>query len=74
MLFVGIGMAIYLGVKKIVAIQIGAPAILVVDSPYFHIGLTTMILGAMLFMLGYLGELIVRSSADRNTYLIDEKI
>jgi glycosyltransferase involved in cell wall biosynthesis len=71
---VGLAMAVYLGVKKIISLNLGKSTILVVDSPYFHIGLTAMILGTMLFMLGYLGELTARNAADRNDYLIDDKI
>jgi hypothetical protein len=74
MFLTGLGMAMYLGARKIIALQTGASAMLVVDSPYFHIGLTVMILGTLLFISGYLGELISRNSADRNNYLIDEKI
>jgi len=33
-----------------------------------------MILGTQLFLAGYLGELISRNSADRNSYLIDKEI
>jgi glycosyltransferase involved in cell wall biosynthesis len=74
MALTGLGMAIYLGAKKIISIKLDVPAILVVDSPYFYIGLTAIILGMMLFMFGYIGELIARNSPERNTYLIDDTI
>ncbi|RYD91341.1 MAG: glycosyltransferase, partial [Sphingobacteriales bacterium] len=31
------------------------------------------VIGTQLFLAGFLGELISRNSADRNTYLIEEK-
>ncbi|NIA11526.1 MAG: glycosyltransferase, partial [Nitrospiraceae bacterium] len=47
---------------------------LVTASPYFYLALTAMILGTQLFMAGFVGELVSRSSTDRNTYLIDEEL
>jgi len=43
-------------------------------SPYFYLALTSMILGTQLFLAGFLGELISRTSSGRNHYLIDRKI
>jgi len=42
-------------------------------SPYFYLALTSMILGTQLFLSGFLGELVSRTSTDRNHYLIDKK-
>ncbi|GHT12925.1 glycosyl transferase [Bacteroidia bacterium] len=74
MFFIGLSMAIYLGVNKIISLSTDTPATLITNSPYFYIGLTAMIIGTVLFLAGYLGELISRNSTERNTYLIDEKI
>jgi glycosyltransferase involved in cell wall biosynthesis len=74
MFFIGFVMAGYLGVKKLVFVHHGLRAPLVTGSPYFYIALTVMIIGSFLFLTGFLGELINRNSADRNTYLIKEKI
>lgn len=38
----------------------------------FYLALTTMIIGTQFFLAGFLGELISRSAADRNHYLIEE--
>lgn len=46
----------------------------VTDQPLFYIAILAIILGAMLFLAGFLGELISRNSSDRNKYLIDEII
>jgi glycosyltransferase involved in cell wall biosynthesis len=46
----------------------------VTDSPYFYIALSAMIIGAQLFLAGFLGELVSRNSAERNKYLIEKRI
>ena len=74
MFLIGLSMAVYLGVNKICCMAKAIPAILITNSPYFYIGLTVMMMGTLLFLAGYLGELIARSSGDRNQYLIEEKI
>jgi hypothetical protein len=33
-----------------------------------------MVIGTQLFLAGFIGELISRNSAERNSYLIEEKI
>jgi len=43
-------------------------------SSYFYLSLTSMILGTQLFLAGFLGELVSRSSAERNTYLVDKRV
>lgn len=42
------------------------------DRPVFYLGILLMIIGSQLFLAGFLGELIARNGADRNTYLISE--
>ena len=44
------------------------------DRPLFYFGFLTLIFGTQLFITGFIAELISRSSSDRNTYLIEEKI
>lgn len=44
----------------------------VTQSPYFYLALTSMILGTQLFLAGFLGELISRTSTERNHYLVDK--
>jgi glycosyltransferase involved in cell wall biosynthesis len=74
MFVVGSGMAAFLGIDKLIAVARHIPAKLVTQSPYFYIGLTAMIIGTQLFMAGFLGELVSRSSADRNEYHIEKEI
>ncbi|MDR3137291.1 MAG: glycosyltransferase family 2 protein [Tannerellaceae bacterium] len=47
---------------------------LVTNSPFFYISLTGMIVGTQLFLTGFIGELIVRNSSGRNTYVIREEL
>lgn len=44
------------------------------ERPLFYFGMLAMILGTQLFLAGFLGELVSRSSSDRNHYLVDEII
>jgi glycosyltransferase involved in cell wall biosynthesis len=44
------------------------------DRPLFYIALVAMIIGTQLFLAGFLGELISRNGAERNNYLIEDKI
>ncbi|HTN16394.1 MAG TPA: glycosyltransferase family 2 protein [Chitinophagaceae bacterium] len=43
-----------------------------INKPAFYIALTTMILGTQFFLTGFIGELVSRSAADRNQYLVEE--
>ncbi|MFC2152425.1 glycosyltransferase family 2 protein [Bacteroidota bacterium] len=74
MFFGGFIAAGWLGAQKLIFLWKGIKAPLVTSSPYFYIGLTAMIIGTQLFLAGFLGELISRSSSDRNQYLVEEKI
>lgn len=72
MFFIGFVMAGYLGVRKLVFVSNHMRAPLVTDSPFFFIALTVMIIGSFLFLTGFLGELVNRNSAERNSYLIKD--
>ncbi len=74
MFIIGFIMALYLGINKLIAVANHVPARLVAESPYFYIALTAMIIGTQLFLAGFLGELVSRSSADRNVYQIEKEI
>lgn len=74
MFFVGFVAAIVIGAVKLYNMYHGNHYILVTDSPYFYIALTTMILGSQFFLAGFLGELVVRNSSRRNEYEIDTTI
>ena len=53
---------------------LGLPLRAVTDQPLFFVAIVTVILGAQLFLAGFLGELINRRSSDRNSYMIDKRI
>lgn len=44
------------------------------NQPLFYLSLTTIVLGVVLFLAGFLGEMINRRAPERNKYLIDETI
>lgn len=67
--------AAWLGISKLwIVYHDHAIAPRVTESPWFYIALVCMIIGTQLFLAGFLGELIARSSSDRNTYLIDDRV
>jgi len=47
---------------------------LVTDKPHFYVALTSMVIGVQLFLAGFLGELISRSSQNRNNYKIEQRL
>jgi glycosyltransferase involved in cell wall biosynthesis len=44
------------------------------ERPLFYFGLLAMILGTQLFVAGFLGEMISRTAADKNQYLVERKL
>lgn len=75
MMFIGgLLAAAWVGAQKLILLYQGILAPKVTDSPYFYISLTAMILGSQFFLAGFLGELVARSSSDRNHYLIESEI
>ena len=74
MFILGFIAVIVVGAMKLYALAHHTSAMLVADTPYFHLGILTMVLGCMLFLAGFLGELIIRNSSERNNYLIRETL
>lgn len=66
----GSGISIFLIVEKIIY----GESFGLTNKPGFYIALTAMILGMQLFLAGFLGELIIRNSPERNSYLIERKL
>lgn len=71
---IGFGFAFYLGVYKIYCSLYHLPARLITQRPSFYISLITMVIGSMMFLSGFLAELLLRNSPVRNNYLIDQII
>ena len=66
-IFTGFVILLILSYEKIF---LGSPGI--ATRPLFFFGILTFIVGTQLFATGFLAELILRTSADRNEYLIQE--
>ncbi len=71
---IGFFSALGIGVDKLWALSQGIPQRLVTDSPWFYIALTMMMIGTQLFLAGFIGDLVSRSSQNRNDYQIEEEI
>ena len=74
MFILGFIAVVVVGASKLYSMWNGLPYRLVTDSPYFYLSLTAMIIGTLLFLTGFLGELIARNSQERNTYNIEKEI
>ena len=46
----------------------------ITSKPMFYLALTATIIGVQLFLAGFIGELVSRSSSDRNVYSVKERI
>ena len=71
MFILGFVFTTYLGIDKLF---FNTKARLITQRPEFYLALSAMILGTQLFLAGFLGELFVRSQADKDRYYISEKI
>jgi glycosyltransferase involved in cell wall biosynthesis len=74
MFLFGTTSAFYIGTFKLYKMYSGAKTILVTDNPWFFIALTSMILGTLLFLAGFIGELIIKIKSDEKHYTIKEKL
>ena len=74
MFLVGGVMAIWIIVEKLINQARGLRFRAVTDQPLFYLALVAVILGVLLFLTGFVCELISRSSQERNRYNISEKI
>ena len=74
MFIIGFVAVVVVAAMKLHALANGVKAMLLGTNPYFHIAILMMILGCMLFLAGFLGELIIRNSQSRNDYLISKTL
>ena len=74
MFILGLLAVIVVGAKKLIALSSHIASPLVTSSPYFYIALTAMILGTLLFLTGFLAELVTRNAPERNNYKIEKEI
>ena len=74
MFFVGFVMTVWIIVAKLIHQAQGLKFRAVTDQPLFYLALVAVILGVILFLAGFLGEMIARSSSDRNHYNISDEL
>ena len=74
MFIFGLLMAFWIGAEKLYHVYRNVAAKLVTDNPWFYLAMLCMVFGLQLFLAGFLGELIVRSSQDAHSFDIEEKI
>ena len=65
---IGLGFSGYLVLSKLIDYSYA-----ITSRPGFYIALTSLIVGAQLFLTGFLAELVARNSPGRNAYLIESK-
>jgi len=68
MFLIGFVMTIWIIVAKLVHQAQGLHYRAVTDQPLFYLALLAVVLGAMFFLAGFLGEMVSRSAATRNDY------
>ena len=74
MFLIGFVSAFIIGADKLWCLSQGLPQRLVTESPYFYIALTMMMIGTQLFLAGFIGDLVSRSSQNRNDYQIEKTL
>lgn len=70
MFAIGFLFSLYIGVDKLFIDKSGK---LLAARTEFYIALAAMIMGVQMFLAGFLGEMVSRSSSDRNRYHIESK-
>ena len=66
-------MAVWIIVAKLIHQAQGVRFRAVTDQPLFYLALVAVLAGIMLFLAGFLGEMISRNGAERNRYNIREQ-
>ncbi len=74
MFIAGFICSVWLIVEKLVRQSNGLSFRQVADQPLFYVAIVCLLIGVMLFLTGFLAELISRNSAGRNNYNIKERI
>ena len=66
--------AVWIIVEKLIHQAHGVKFRAVTDQPLFYLALLAVVLGVMLFLAGFIGELVVRNASSRNNYQVKERI
>lgn len=70
MFIVGFVMTCWIIIEKLVHQSQGVRFRAVTDQPLFYLALLAVVIGVLFFLAGFIGEMIARSSGERNTYNI----
>ena len=74
MFLVGFVLTVWIIAEKLVSQANGLRFRPVTDQPLFYLALVAVVIGVMLFLAGFLGEMVSRSSSDRNRYNIKDEL
>lgn len=74
MFIVGFLSALWLGISKLIDVSQGIYGHLLTNNAWFFIALTMMIMGSLLFIAGFLGEMIIRTNRQHENYHVEEII
>ena len=74
MFFVGFVMTVWIIAAKLIHQAQGVKFRAITDQPLFYLALVAVVLGVILFLAGFLGEMIARSNSDRNHYNISDEL
>ena len=73
MFLLGFVMTVWIIIAKLVHQAQGIKFRAVTDQPLFYLALLAVVLGVMLFLAGFIGELVSRNAPERNAYQIKER-
>ena len=65
---IGFIILVYLSLSKLIYNEVG-----IAERPLFYFGILVLIIGTQLFVTGFLAELMMRNSPERNQYLLEEE-
>ena len=74
MFLVGFALTLWVIIEKLVRQAHGLRFRAVTDQPLFYLALVALVLGVILFLAGFVGEMVSRSSAARNDYNIKARL
>ena len=74
MFLVGFVMTVWIIAVKLVHQSQGLRYRAVTDQPLFYLALVALVLGVMLFLAGFLGEMISRNAEGRNDYNVRDRL
>ena len=74
MFLIGFVMTVWIIAAKLVHQAQGVRFRAVTDQPLFYLALLAVVLGAMFFLAGFLGEMVSRSAPTRNDYNVKDRL